>query len=57
MALSHIRSIATYHKCLGQLEVYGYIHYQPSYHPVKGSLVWWTSHPNRTIGERKDGTT
>ena len=39
MKLTHIRSIVTYHKCIAQLQEYGYIHYQPSYHPLKGSLV------------------
>lgn len=31
MRLSHIRSLATYHKCIRQLEEYGYIKYRPSY--------------------------
>ncbi|QKJ32824.1 hypothetical protein HQ865_24730 [Mucilaginibacter mali] len=39
MKLTHIRSIVTYHKCIAQLQEYGYIHYQPSYHPKQGSRV------------------
>ncbi len=41
MAFSRIASIATYHKCIKQLAAYGYIRYQPSYHPKNGSLVYW----------------
>jgi hypothetical protein len=41
MFLSKIASTATYHKCIKQLHSYGYIRYQSSYHPVKGSLVYW----------------
>jgi len=44
MAYSKIASIATYHKCVKELDKFGYIHYQPSFHPSKGSLVYW---PNR----------
>ncbi|MDN5287697.1 MAG: hypothetical protein JWR38_3971 [Mucilaginibacter sp.] len=42
MAFSRIASIATYHKCIRDLDEFGYIRYQPSYHPLKGSLVWWS---------------
>jgi hypothetical protein len=41
MAYSKIASIATYHKCIRELIIFMYIRYQPSYHPHKGSLVWW----------------
>jgi hypothetical protein len=41
MAYSRIASIATYHKCIRELDEFGYIHYQPSYHPKIGSLVYW----------------
>ncbi|MVN90508.1 hypothetical protein [Mucilaginibacter aquatilis] len=41
MAFSRIASIATYHKCIKELDEYGYIRYQPSYHPKKGSQVYW----------------
>jgi hypothetical protein len=41
MAYSKIASIATYHKCIKELDTYGYIIYQPSYHPKLGSQVYW----------------
>ena len=41
MAYSKIASIATYHKCIRELDVYGYISYQPSYHPKLGSQIYW----------------
>jgi hypothetical protein len=51
MFAAHIRSIATYHKVIGDLQVFGYLDYWPSYHPVKGSRVrlkvlqgHWTFH-------------
>ncbi len=40
MQSSKICSKATYHKCIKDLHEYGYIRYQPSYHPLKGSLVY-----------------
>jgi hypothetical protein len=39
MVLSKIASIATYHKCIKNLDDYEYIHYQPSFHPKVGSLI------------------
>jgi hypothetical protein len=39
MELAHIGSIATYHKCIRELEQYGYISYESSYHP-NGSKVF-----------------
>lgn len=41
MAYSKIASFATYHKCIRELDEYGYIRYQPSFHPAKGSLIYW----------------
>ena len=41
MDYSRIASKATYHKCMRDLDGYGYIRYQPSYYPKKGSLVYW----------------
>jgi hypothetical protein len=41
IAFSKIASIATYHKCIKELDEYGYIRYQPSYHPKLGSQVYW----------------
>ena len=41
MAFSKVASIATYHKCIKELDEYGYIRYQTSYHPKLGSQVYW----------------
>ncbi|WP_443947395.1 hypothetical protein ACJVDH_09825 [Pedobacter sp. AW1-32] len=41
MSFSKISSIATYHKCIKELDQLGYIIYQPSFHPRKGSMVTW----------------
>ena len=41
MTYSKIASIATYHKCIRELDEYGYIRYQPSFDPIRGSLVYW----------------
>jgi hypothetical protein len=50
MSYSRIASTSTYHKCIKELETFEYIHYYPSYHPVKGSLVEWPEdkHDNRS---------
>jgi len=39
MRHSGIRSIVTYHKYIAELVRYGYISYQPSYHPLLGSQI------------------
>lgn len=39
MHLSKIHSKATYHKTMTYLHQQGYINYQPSYNPLKGSVV------------------
>lgn len=39
MSASRIRSKATYHKVIRELQFFGYLKYQPSYHPVKGSAI------------------
>lgn len=39
MVLSKIRSIVTYHKCIRDLVAFGYIAYEPSYHPLRGSSI------------------
>jgi hypothetical protein len=46
MAFSKIASTATYHKCIKQLNDYGYIRYKPSYHPVRGSQIHWAMNQN-----------
>ena len=43
MACSRIASVATYHKCIKELNDFGYIRYQPSFRPKKGSQVYWTA--------------
>jgi hypothetical protein len=40
MRISKISSKATYHKCLRNLHALGYINYEPSYNPFKGSHVF-----------------
>ena len=39
MRLSKINSKATYHKAISYLHKNGYIYYQPSYNPFKGSAI------------------
>ncbi|HTB99472.1 MAG TPA: hypothetical protein VK705_02200 [Ferruginibacter sp.] len=40
MRVSKISAKATYHKCMRELNDFGYLHYKPSYNPFKGSLVY-----------------
>ena len=40
MALAHIHSIATYHKCMKDLSGMGVIGYLPSYNYYQGSLIY-----------------
>jgi len=39
MRLSKINAKTTYHKCINELQLAGYIKYEPSFHP-RGSLVY-----------------
>lgn len=39
MRVARIRSIATYHKAIKDLQTFGYIKYYPSYNPAKPSQV------------------
>jgi hypothetical protein len=39
MQASRIRSKATYHRALRELQGFGYFRYKPSYHPAKGSEI------------------
>jgi hypothetical protein len=39
MRISKISSLATYHRCLKLLDSHGYIKYEPSFNPYKGSHV------------------
>lgn len=40
MAMAKISGIATYHRCMKDLHAYGYIDYQPSFHPRIRSRVY-----------------
>jgi len=40
MKVSKISAKATYHKCMKELNDYGYLQYKPSYNPFKGSIVY-----------------
>lgn len=40
MDRSKISGLATYHKCIKDLNDYNYIRYQPSYNPRISSKVW-----------------
>lgn len=39
MRFAKIKSFVTYHKCITELERFGYLIYIPSYHPEYGSKV------------------
>jgi hypothetical protein len=39
MRASRIRSKATYHKIIWELQLFGYLQYFPSYHPINASRV------------------
>lgn len=39
MGLGKIRSLGTYHRCIKELHLAGFILYSPSYDPYTGSLV------------------
>ncbi|WP_373524150.1 hypothetical protein [Aquiflexum sp.] len=40
MKMAHIKGIATYHNCINNLVEWGYIKYEPSYHPSGQTRVW-----------------
>ena len=40
MRVCKVSSNATYHKCIKELNEFGYLRYVPSYNPYKGSLVF-----------------
>ncbi|MFC0345544.1 hypothetical protein [Epilithonimonas hispanica] len=52
MKISKISSKATYHKCIKELHARGYIDYQPSYNPFRGSHVvmfYFTDKPRQEV--------
>jgi hypothetical protein len=51
MRAAHIQSIVTYHKIIGELQAFGYLHYLPSYHPLKGSAVSLTESGDTNQGK------
>jgi hypothetical protein len=40
MRISKIGARATYHKCMTELHQWGYLNYEPSHNPLKGSLIY-----------------
>ena len=42
MLLSKIGSKTTYHRCLKELDYWGYLQYNPSHNPFKGSMICMT---------------
>jgi hypothetical protein len=40
MRVSKISAKATYHKCIKELNNFGYLRYEPSFNPIRGSLVY-----------------
>ena len=40
MELAHAQSFATYHKCIKQLEIFGYIRYNTSYSYYERSSIF-----------------
>lgn len=57
MRISKISSKATYHKCLKNLHSLGYINYEPSYNPFKGSHVILFNFSERLQPAPKDDST
>lgn len=42
MLKSKIKSKATYHKCISNLHLWGYLQYLPSYNPCGSKIQWIT---------------
>ncbi len=49
MKVSKINSKATYHKCMRELNEYGYLKYSPSYNSYKGSMVYLYNFQSGTV--------
>jgi hypothetical protein len=41
METSKIRAKATYHKCINELQEFGYIIYKPSFNPYRGTEIFF----------------
>ena len=57
MRISKICSKATYHKCMRELHAKGYVIYEPSYNPFRGSLVRMVNLSDELKPMRKKDTT
>lgn len=53
MRISKIFSKATYHKCVNELHQKGYIIYEPSNNPFRGSLIWVIELDSATMPQTK----
>ena len=42
MAIAKIKSIATYHKCIKELNNWNYINYRPQHNPAHNSYVYFS---------------
>lgn len=51
MKVSKIKSLATYHKCIRELHLAGFIIYSPSYNSYRGSLIEMTDFDSEVIFE------
>ena len=56
MRISKISSKATYHKCLKNLHALGYLRYEPSYNPYKGSMVYMFNFSENLKPKKKSNT-
>ena len=57
MRVSKISANATYHKVIKQLHEYGYIVYEPSYNPFKGSMVHLVSMASEVVQQMNRNNT
>lgn len=53
LELSRIGNIVTYHKCIKDLQAFGYITYTPSYNPKAGSTVFLNTIQDNYINDKK----
>jgi hypothetical protein len=59
LRISKIGSQGTYHKCIKQLQEWGYLIYKPSYDPIKGSLIYLCNYDigSEQVSEQFDSKT
>lgn len=53
MRISKIGAKGTYHRCIRELHLYGYISYKPSHNPLKGSTIYMFNF--KTTTEQEEG--